>query len=83
MRASRADTAAGLIHGHPGICCSRDGYCCTGEIVMKKKKTMYDLMKEIRKTWSINPKTRVREDETKNKKKRRQQEKKMIRDESP
>ena len=49
----------------------------------KKKKTMYDLMKEVRRTWSMNPATRVREDETKNKKKRRQHEKKMIRDESP
>ncbi len=49
----------------------------------KKKKTMYDLMKEVRRTWSINPGTRVQENETRDKKKRRQQEKKMIRDESP
>lgn len=38
-------------------------------------------MKEIRKSWSINPRTRVQEDETKNKKKRRQEEKKIARDE--
>lgn len=50
---------------------------------MKKKKTMYDLMKEIRRSWNINPATRVRENEMKNKKKRRQQEKKLIRDELP
>jgi hypothetical protein len=52
-------------------------------IDMKKKKTMYDLMKEIRRSWNINPATRVRENEMKNKKKRRQQEKKLIRDELP
>ncbi len=45
---------------------------------MKKKKDTYDLMKEIRKSWDINPRTRVQEDETKNKKKRRQEERKIV-----
>lgn len=48
---------------------------------MKKKKSTYELMKGIRKWWDINPRTRVRENETKNKKKRRQDEKKIVRDE--
>jgi hypothetical protein len=47
---------------------------------MRKKKTAYDLMKEIRKSWSINPRTRVQENEMKDKKKRRQEEKKIVRD---
>ena len=45
---------------------------------MKKKKTMFDLMKEIRKSWVINPRTRVKENDIKNKKKRRQEDKKII-----
>jgi len=45
---------------------------------MAKKKSMLDLMKEIRRSWGINPKTRVQENESKNKKKRRQQDKKVI-----
>jgi|LSQX01.1.fsa_nt_gb hypothetical protein len=47
---------------------------------MKKKKTTYELMKEIRKSWTINPRTRVQENEMKNRKKRRQKEKKIVRD---
>ena len=39
---------------------------------MKKKKTSLDLMKEIRTTWSINPITRVHDNDVrKNKKKMR------------
>jgi len=47
---------------------------------MKTKKTTYDYMKKIRNEWSINPRTRIQENELKNKKKRRQAEKKMIRE---
>jgi hypothetical protein len=43
----------------------------------KKKKTTLDLMKTIRNEWNINPRTRVQENELKNKKKRRQDEKRM------
>ncbi len=49
---------------------------------MKKKKGTYELMKEIRKSWDINPRTRIQENETKNKKKRRQEEKKIVQDEA-
>ena len=45
---------------------------------MKKKKSTYELMKEIRKSWDINPRTRVQENELRNKKKRRQEEKKIV-----
>jgi len=45
---------------------------------MAKKKNMLDLMKEIRRSWTINPRTRVKENEMKNKKKRRQEDKKII-----
>lgn len=39
---------------------------------MKKKKTSLDLMREIRTTWSINPRTRIHDhDISKNKKKLR------------
>ena len=38
------------------------------------------MMKEIRKSWDINPRTRVQENELKNKKKRRQDEKKIVRE---
>ena len=47
---------------------------------MIKKKTSYDSMKEIRNSWSINPRTRVQDNELKDKKKRRQEEKKIIKD---
>lgn len=46
-----------------------------------KKKSAFDYIREIRSSWVINPRTRVKEDDTKNKKKRRQKEKKMIKDE--
>ncbi len=45
---------------------------------MKKKKSTYELMKEIRKSWDINPRTRVQENDIRNKKKRRQEEKKIV-----
>jgi len=48
---------------------------------MVKKKSTYDYIKEIRRSWVINPRTRVQENKLKNKKKRRQEEKKLIRDE--
>jgi len=47
---------------------------------MAKKKNTFDYIKEIRNSWTINPRTRVQENETKDKKKRRQEEKKVIRD---
>lgn len=47
---------------------------------MKKKKTTFDFIKEIRRNWMINPRTRVKENELKNKKKRRQEEKKITED---
>lgn len=48
----------------------------------KSEKTMMDLVAEIRKFWEINPKTRVQDNEKKNKKKRRQKDKKEIREEA-
>lgn len=47
---------------------------------MTKEKTTYDYMKKIRNEWMINSRTRVRENELRNKKKRRQNEKKIIRE---
>jgi hypothetical protein len=45
------------------------------------KKTIVDIMKQIRNGWNINPRTRVQENEIKNKKKRRQEDKRVIRGE--
>ena len=36
------------------------------------------MMKEIRNNWNMNPRTRVQENEMKDKKKRRQEEKKIV-----
>jgi hypothetical protein len=47
---------------------------------MTKKKDTFDYIKGIRRSWVINPRTRVKENEIKNKKKRRQKEKKLIKD---
>ncbi len=47
---------------------------------MKKNKSSYDYIKQIRNSWVINPRTRVKENDMRNKKKRRQEEKKMIKD---
>ncbi len=47
---------------------------------MAQKKTTADFMREIRGSWIINPRTRVQENNLKNKKKRRQDEKKFIKD---
>ena len=44
----------------------------------KKKKTMTDIMKQVRNSWQINPRTRVQENELKNKKKRRQGDRKVV-----
>lgn len=38
-----------------------------------KKKTWLDLVAEVRKSWSINPRTRVQENKLKDKKKQRQE----------
>ena len=37
---------------------------------MKKKKTSLDLMREIRTTWSINPRTRVHDNDIRKSKKK-------------
>ena len=47
---------------------------------MAKKKNMLDLMNEIRKSWVINPRTRVQDNELKSKKKRRQEDKKITKE---
>jgi hypothetical protein len=47
---------------------------------MKKKKSTYDYMKQIRNIWVINPRTRVQENKKKNIKKLRQEEKKLAKD---
>lgn len=47
---------------------------------MEKKKNTFEYSKEIRGTWVINPRTRVQENEIKNKKKRRQEDRKLIKD---
>lgn len=44
----------------------------------KEKKTMIDIMKQVRNSWQINPRTRVQENELKNKKKRRDIDKKLV-----
>lgn len=49
-------------------------------MIMAKKKTTFDYMREIRGSWVINPRTRVQENNMRNKKKRRQEEKKIIKD---
>lgn len=48
---------------------------------MRKKKSNLDFFKEIRRSWTINPRTRIRDNSLKDKKKIRQAEKKMIKDE--
>lgn len=45
---------------------------------MAKKKTMLDLINSQRRLWEINPKTRVKGNEKKDKKKRRNFEKRMV-----
>jgi hypothetical protein len=50
------------------------------EDYMTKKKSTFDYMKEVRGSWVINPRTRVQENNQKNKKKRRQDEKKFVKD---
>lgn len=47
----------------------------------KNRKSMLDIMKQVRNSWNINPRTRVQENELKNKKKLRQEAKRIIRDE--
>lgn len=47
---------------------------------MKKTKTTLDLIKTIRNEWGFNPRTRVQENELKNKKKRRQYERKLVKE---
>ncbi len=47
----------------------------------KKNKTTFDFIKQIRNSWDINPRTRVQENDMKDKKKRRQEEKKLVQDE--
>ncbi len=47
---------------------------------MMKSKSTFDYIKQFRGGWVINPRTRVQENEMKNKKKRRQDDKKLIKD---
>ena len=47
---------------------------------MIKKKSTFDYIRGIRGSWIINPRTRVQDNDLKNKKKRRQEEKKLIKD---
>lgn len=47
---------------------------------MKELKGTYDYMKQTRRVWTINPRTRVQDNKKKNIKKRRQEDKKMIKD---
>ena len=47
---------------------------------MNVKNKTFDYIKKSRNSWDINPRTRVQENNFKNKKKRRQQEKKLIKD---
>lgn len=49
-----------------------------GMHMTEKKKTMIDIMKQMRSSWQINPRTRVKENELKNKKKRREDDKKLV-----
>ena len=49
---------------------------------MIKNKSAFDYIKGIRGGWMINPRTRVQENDMKNKKKRRQEEKNLIKDRS-
>lgn len=43
----------------------------------KEQNKMLALIKQVRNNWHINPRTRVQENELKNKKKRRQEERKI------
>ena len=47
---------------------------------MNKHKSYYDYIKQLPGSWVINPRTRVKGNDMRNKKKRRQEEKKMIKD---
>lgn len=47
---------------------------------MTKRKSAYDYIKGIRGNWTINPRTRVQDNDLKNKKKRRQEDKKIVKD---
>lgn len=50
--------------------------------MMGNKKNTADYLKEIRNSWVINPRTRIKENELKNKKRRRQEEKNILKDDS-
>lgn len=43
----------------------------------RKVKSSLDLLREIRNTWTMNPRTRVQDNELKNKKKRRAEDRKL------
>lgn len=47
---------------------------------MNKKKSTFDYIKEIRGAWAINPRTRIQENNLRNKKKRRQEANKLLKD---
>lgn len=45
-----------------------------------EKKSTFEYIKKLRGSWVINPRTRIQENEKRNKKKRRQEEKKLIKE---
>lgn len=47
----------------------------------EKRKSILEIMKQVRGNWTINPRTRVQDNKLKDKKKRRQTEKKILKDE--
>jgi len=47
---------------------------------MIKKNSAFDYIKGIRCAWVINPRTRIKDNNLKNKKKRRQEENKLLKD---
>ena len=46
----------------------------------RREKSMLDIMKQVRQSWNINPRTKIKEDERKNIKKRRQDNKKLTKE---
>jgi hypothetical protein len=48
---------------------------------MPKNKSYLDILKQIRNTWNMNPRTRIQDNELKSKKKRRQEEKRLTKNE--
>ena len=47
---------------------------------MTKRKTNIDYIREIRREWVINPRTRIQENSLRDKKKRRQEDKRIVKE---